>query len=55
MFLHEADSHILLGWWLAGISEEHDKLEMGYKQFMAEIYGHNILFTDGEDNCHLMI
>ena len=30
------------------VSEEHDNLEMGYKQFMAEIYGDNILFTDGK-------
>lgn len=30
------------------LNEESEKLELGYKQFMGEIYGDNILFTDGD-------
>ncbi|KAH3707594.1 putative cytochrome P450 120 isoform X1 [Dreissena polymorpha] len=30
------------------LNEHSDKLELGYKQFMEEIYGENILFTDGD-------
>lgn len=30
------------------LNDESDKLELGYKQFMEEIYGDNILFTDGD-------
>lgn len=29
-------------------TDHSDKLEFGYKQFMGEIYGDNILFTDGK-------
>ena len=30
------------------LTEHSDKLELGYKQFMWDIYGDNILFTDGK-------
>ena len=30
------------------ILDHSDKMEFGYKQFMGEIYGENILFADGE-------
>lgn len=31
------------------LTEEADNLDLGYKMFMADIYGDNILFTDGVD------
>lgn len=31
------------------LKEEADNLDLGYKMFMADIYGDNILFTDGVD------
>lgn len=30
------------------MSGHSDKMEFGYKQFMGEIYGDNILFSDGK-------
>ncbi|KAL4231369.1 hypothetical protein ACF0H5_008948 [Mactra antiquata] len=30
------------------LTDNSDKLNLGYKQFMGEIYGSNILFTDGD-------
>lgn len=31
------------------LTEQQDCLELGYKEFMGEIYGDNILFSNGED------
>lgn len=51
LFKHLWETPLLVNFYVNGcmfVVDGADFTELGYKQFMGEIFGDNILFTDGE-------